>query len=367
MKRFIPLLAAALTAGTVPIAARAQDPGATAATANAPDFSQYTTADDLWLHLQQVQAGPKTRPATADEFRAVMANMVTQLIAGSAEFLKRYPTDPRVWDVRLIQIETGSTLASLEGRQNDLEVRGQLQGLASQGGAPSSVRGKARYEMLALSMRAYLRKDPSVTSASILTELQQFIADFPTYPSLDVLKYKVAETLKAYDADSADALLTELADSGEGKIADQARTELATKERLKSPLDLHFTAVDGSDVDLASMRGKVVLVDFWATWCGPCKAELPNVVAAYNKLHSRGFEIVGISLDQDRQSLVTFTAANGMPWPQYFDGKGWQNSISSGFGIQAIPAMWLVNKQGYVVSTNGRADLEGQVEKLLAE
>jgi hypothetical protein len=76
---------------------------------------------------------------------------------------------------------------------------------------------------------------------------------------------------------------------------------------------------------------------------------------------------VGISLDQSREALVNFTAANGMTWPQYFDGKGWQNSISSSFAVQAVPTMWLVNKSGYVVSTNGRADLEGQVEKLLEE
>ena len=158
-----------------------------------------------------------------------------------------------------------------------------------------------------------------------------------------------------------------MAASGEGRVADQARKELATRERLKSPLDLRFTAVDETPVDIASMRGKVVLVDFWATWCGPCRAEVPTVVAAYNKLHDKGFEIVGISLDHDLKSLLNYTAANGMTWPQYFDGKGWNNGISSEFGIQSIPTMWLVNKNGYVVSTDGRNDLEGQVEKLLAE
>jgi thiol-disulfide isomerase/thioredoxin len=131
------------------------------------------------------------------------------------------------------------------------------------------------------------------------------------------------------------------------------------------PLDLAFTAVDGSKVDLATLRGKVVLIDFWATWCPPCRGEVPNVVAAYQKYHDQGFEVVGISLDQDKDKLLAFTKQNGMVWPQYFDGKGWENSVSSKFGIDSIPAMWLVGKDGKVVTTNGRDDLAGQVDKLL--
>jgi len=138
----------------------------------------------------------------------------------------------------------------------------------------------------------------------------------------------------------------------------------------KNPVDLKFTAVDGSAFDLATMRGKVVLIDFWATWDRPCLAEVPNVVAAYKKYHDQGFEIVGISLDEDKAALLAFTEQNGMVWPQYFDGARWDNKISRGFGIgldsqQSIPVMWLVDKKGMLVTTNGRDDLAGQVEKLL--
>jgi thiol-disulfide isomerase/thioredoxin len=136
-------------------------------------------------------------------------------------------------------------------------------------------------------------------------------------------------------------------------------------QEVGKPVDLKFTAVDGKEVDLASLRGKVVLIDFWATWCPPCRGEVPNVVAAYQKFHGQGFEIVGISLDQDKDALMAFTKQNGMVWPQYFDGKGWDNSISSGFGIQSIPAMWLVDQKGVLVTTDGRDDLAGQVGKLL--
>jgi thiol-disulfide isomerase/thioredoxin len=132
-----------------------------------------------------------------------------------------------------------------------------------------------------------------------------------------------------------------------------------------TPLKLKYTAVDGRTVDLATMRGKVVLVDFWATWCPPCRGEVPNVVAAYKKYHDQGFEIVGVSLDKDKDKLLAFTEENGMVWPQYFDGQGWLNEVSRSFGIYSIPAMWLVGKDGKVITTNARGDLAGQVEKAL--
>ena len=133
------------------------------------------------------------------------------------------------------------------------------------------------------------------------------------------------------------------------------------------PLDIKFQAVDGTHVDLSKMQGKVVLVDFWATWCGPCVGEIPHMKATYDKFHAKGFEIVGISLDQDLARLREFTRAQGMAWPQYFDGKGWGNLISSRYGIRSIPTMWLVDKNGKLADTDARQDLEGKVAKLLGK
>ena len=122
--------------------------------------------------------------------------------------------------------------------------------------------------------------------------------------------------------------------------------------------------LNGRRVRLSAYRGKVVLINFWATWCPPCRASIPKVVELYNKYHAKGFEVIGISLDQEKADLLAFTKEKGMAWPQYFDGKGWDNEISSSLGITSIPAMFLVDKEGKFVHSDG-SGLDAQIAKLL--
>jgi thiol-disulfide isomerase/thioredoxin len=154
---------------------------------------------------------------------------------------------------------------------------------------------------------------------------------------------------------------------GNRELESTRKQAAADKVLKEKPLDLKFTSVSGKEIDLSKMRGKVILVDFWATWCGPCMAEMPTVVATYEKLHGKGFEIIGISFDKDKAALEKITKESKMTWEQYFDGEGWKNKFGQQYGINSIPRMWLVDKKGMVVDTNGRKDLEKKIEKLLAE
>jgi len=120
--------------------------------------------------------------------------------------------------------------------------------------------------------------------------------------------------------------------------------------------DFNETDVNGKPLSIASDQGKVVLLDFWATWCPPCRAEIPNVVATYQKYHDQGFEIIGISLDQDREKLLAFIQDQKMTWPQYFDGQGWTNKLAVKYGIESIPATFLLDGNGKIIGKDLRGE-----------
>ncbi|MDA0837641.1 MAG: redoxin family protein [Planctomycetota bacterium] len=138
------------------------------------------------------------------------------------------------------------------------------------------------------------------------------------------------------------------------------------------PMEIKGKDLSGEEFDLAKLKGKVVLVDFWATWCGPCIAELPNVKRHYASYHDKGFEVVGISLDTQKAKVEKFIKDNSISWPTLFsedsNANGWDHPLASYYGIMSIPKAILVNKEGKVVSLNARGtELARLLEESLGE
>jgi peroxiredoxin len=138
-------------------------------------------------------------------------------------------------------------------------------------------------------------------------------------------------------------------------------------EGTKFP-DFNEKDLAGKPLSIANYKGKVVLINFWATWCMPCVFELPNVLKIYEKYHAQGFEIIGISLDQDQQTLERFIKKNNMTWPEFFDGQGFDNKLAVKYGIMGIPATFLLDGNGKIIAKDLRGEeLEQAVAKALTK
>lgn len=155
---------------------------------------------------------------------------------------------------------------------------------------------------------------------------------------------------------------------GDSRAKQQGAAMAGAARRLKlvgNPLELAGTKLDGAPFELSSLKGKVVLVDFWATWCGPCIAEHPNVKKNYEKYREAGFEVVAVSIDEDREALETFVKEKETPWITLHEKEaGGKNPATDKYGILSIPAMFLVDREGKVLSLRARG---AELDRLLAE
>ena len=212
--------------------------------------------------------------------------------------------------------------------------------------------------------------DPMKNQKEWMAKLKDFVEKFPKAAEVADALLMVASG-KEYEAEEEDArkYYTQLAknfpDTDPGKKATGALRRL---DLVGNPIELKGAGLRNEPIDTNQLRGKTILVAFWATWAEPVKRDLPELMKVYQKYHEKGFEIVGVSLDNERADLETFLKSSPLPWPQIFEPGGMESRLATEFGIISLPTMILVDGKGTVVNRNIRsaAELDRQLEKTLA-
>ena len=235
-------------------------------------------------------------------------------------------------------------------------------------GTESAATLEARLKAVTKSFRVSYKTKPDKAIAELLTSVEALGQAFPKseqpwrllanaaeFASKPTHKKRLFEKLVALDAKQFP------------KITREAKEELAWFEFLERPIDLRFTAADGRDVDLAKLRGNVVLIYFCASWCPPCVHEYPKLKSVYDQFHKQGFEIIGISVDQSHASFDRYTQRKKIPWPQHYEDNGWEGDLMKRFRVRYIPRLFLLDRTGRVAHQDTRQHLEEKVRELLAK
>jgi thiol-disulfide isomerase/thioredoxin len=208
----------------------------------------------------------------------------------------------------------------------------------------------------------------------ILAKAEEFLKEFSTQKQMGFeLMMEIADRAMQFDKlDLAIAAYQAVLKSyPDTSMTEMIEGTLRRLEAIGKEFPIEGTLLSGEKIDPAQFKGKVVLLDFWATWCGPCLQELPELKRVYEELHEKGLEVIGVSLDEERAELEAFLEEERLPWPQLYPPKdqanGWENPLTRKYGISGIPTVFLIGKDGKLVSTSLRGPkLEQRIRDLLA-
>lgn len=329
-----------------------------------------------------VLSEPAARAMPRAERERISAASGELTVALGEKFLRNFPDDARRWEAIALMLGSRRVFDGADAESRTAvwraRVRELFQRVAGDPGVPAETIAKvaaAEFYSVVLSERT-----PDLDRARVAVELMA--ARVPEWPGRASAERSYLEKLHPVDPAAALERGRTLLAGPNGPVAEAARLWLCSVEFKTKPLDLKFPDLDGREIDLARYRGKVVLLDFWATWCAPCMEQMPHLAELYRKYHARGFEVIGVTDDLPPRDpakprpvektlplLKEFLVKHSMPWPQLWDlrprGIGPKGLLQQ-FGVHSLPTYLLFDRDGMFVTSDVRGEkLEAEVKRLL--
>ena len=297
------------------------------ATAEAPaTIVTSPVVDERWEAVEDAMdliMNPALKPASREEAVANFREGIEEFDKAFAAYIEVGTEDDRRWVGKLFEARLAKS-RKIVGLEEGASMMTILTNILNDEAAPTKFKSEASAATLIES--ANDAKNTEEGRTSWLAKLETHFETYPKEPLNDDLK--------------------------------------ATSELMK-PLELAFTGINGEEFDLSKLRGKVVALDFWATWSEASLDALPELLEIYEEFHPKGFEIAGISLDKHKEDVEEVVEDRKIPWIQQFEGRRQEHRLAKRFGIGSIPEMWLIDQEGMVVDMHARRGLKAKIQHLL--
>ncbi|HEY1171887.1 MAG TPA: TlpA disulfide reductase family protein [Verrucomicrobiae bacterium] len=345
----------------------------------APDKDKTAEADKAWQEFLKESRPPGGPPPEwkgqlptqeqIDEYHRKNGLQTAKAADLARAFYEKYPDHPNAklarekeYKLNEVSVELGNT--SREARLQELKTA-----LINSPDLPEEKRLQIRLEQLTREMIGNRELEMPA-----LLEVQEKIArilmkEFPGRSEPDNI---LLQTFNGAVGEGNVQLARRLASELEGKklgVASQniMRAQLKRLNAVGHPFIFMAPGIDGKEINLEHMRGKVVVLDFWASWCGPCMRAIPELKEMYEKYKPQGFEIIGLNRDESMEVLKEVVEKHKIPWLQHFDMGNPEGGWAAKYGVMAFPTVFLIDKKGILREINAVNDLEEKVKKLLAE
>ena len=347
-------------------------PATVPATAPAGDEQALTTRI-----LALAEDPPPTGEQDRLQYMEVMRKRYAELIRLADELLRRFPNAAKRDEVLQAKLQSMFALATIAG-EDLAPLRQQAESILRVSPSPG-LASHAAYWVLrcdVVSKLSLLEADAKLSDSQRNEQYGAFISEklktyVDTYPNSEFAPELLGILIDQAERQSDRAVADKYFRLLETNFPDDVITQMVAGQRRRrdgvgKPFELAFTAIDGRKIDVRQMRGKVILVDFWASWCAPCRASMPHLKKLYRTYNPQGLEIIGVSGDASRAALDQYLKDASLPWPIYFDPAG-VDRLMRWWGVQAIPTYFVVDKSGRLRSTDARATLDELIPKLIAE